>query len=353
MMVISEVSKSTKVKYDDLEMAYSFVSDTVAIDAAAYVCRKTGKIFWESSELDDEFKVPDDIGSTELYAMVPNKHDLDLGTRLVFQFVRQYMPEQFDRVSNFFNRRGAYGRYKDFLSDQRKLNDWYVFENAATEMALREWAEEEGFTIVPLSSMDMPIRIYQFRIELMGIAPPIWRRIQVPENYSFWDLHVAIQDAMGWLDYHLHAFRMVDKTSHSKVEIGIPDDEFSATASATVPGWKTAMVDYFHEVGVTAEYEYDFGDGWLHTVVLEGIFLNDPDIQYPLCVGGERACPVEDCGGVHGYSRLLGALSGSDNGECEEQMNWLGMDFKPEKFNHHSVEFDDPQRRWERAFLDN
>jgi len=54
----------------------------------------------------------------------------------------------------------------------------------------------------------MPKRIYQFKIELQGITPTIWRRIQVPETYSFWDLHVAIQDAMGWLDYHLHLFRV-------------------------------------------------------------------------------------------------------------------------------------------------
>ena len=50
----------------------------------------------------------------------------------------------------------------------------------------------------------MAKRIYQFKIELDGATPTIWHRIQVPETYSFWDLHVAIQDAMGWLDYHLH-----------------------------------------------------------------------------------------------------------------------------------------------------
>ena len=45
----------------------------------------------------------------------------------------------------------------------------------------------------------MPKRIYQFKVTLTGITPTIWRCILVPENYSFWDLHVAIQDAMGWL----------------------------------------------------------------------------------------------------------------------------------------------------------
>ena len=55
--------------------------------------------------------------------------------------------------------------------------------------------------------------IYQFKITLNDTLPEIWRTIQVSENDSFWDLHVAIQDAMGWLDYHLHEFNFVDRTS--------------------------------------------------------------------------------------------------------------------------------------------
>ena len=70
----------------------------------------------------------------------------------------------------------------------------------------------------------MPKRVYQFKIELEGITPTIWRRIQVPETYSFWDLHVAIQDAMGWLDYHLHLFRVHREHVPIPIEIGIPDE---------------------------------------------------------------------------------------------------------------------------------
>jgi hypothetical protein len=145
-------------------MAYSFVSDTYDIDAAAYVCRKTGKIFWESSELDDEFEVPDDIGDSRLYAMVPDKRDLDLGIRLVFQFVERQIPEHSDRVSGIFRRRCAYGRYKDFLYDHGKLEAWYTFENSATERVLREWAENEGFTIVPDITRKAPNRISHLRL---------------------------------------------------------------------------------------------------------------------------------------------------------------------------------------------
>jgi len=60
------------------------------------------------------------------------------------------------------------------------------------------------------STRSRPEFVHQFLIVLSGTAPLVWRRIQVPLAYSFWDLHLAIQDAMGWLDYHLHEFRLVD-----------------------------------------------------------------------------------------------------------------------------------------------
>ena len=67
--------------------------------------------------------------------------------------------------------------------------------------------------------------LLRIRVELSGILPPIWREILVPADYSFWDLHVAIQDSMGWLDYHLHEFRIKDRDLEDPVLIGIPSDE--------------------------------------------------------------------------------------------------------------------------------
>jgi len=64
--------------------------------------------------------------------------------------------------------------------------------------------------------------VFQFKITLKGIKPPIWRQIQVPEIYTFWDLHVAIQDAMGWDDYHLHEFEMINPSTGLGVNTGIP-----------------------------------------------------------------------------------------------------------------------------------
>lgn len=79
-------------------------------------------------------------------------------------------------------------------------------------------------------------QVYRFKISLLGIRPQIWRRIAVPETYTFWDLHVAIQDSMGWLDYHLHEFEMPNPETHQADCLGIPDDEWDDDREV-LAGW--------------------------------------------------------------------------------------------------------------------
>lgn len=195
--------------------------------------------------------------------------------------------------------------------------------------------------------------IYQFRVELLEIEPSIWRRIQVPADYSFWDLHVAIQDSMGWLDYHLHEFRVKKPQGRKVVEIGMPDTE---TDRDVLASWEVPISAYFGEPGVAAAYDYDFGDGWLHKVLLEGILLREPSIKYPMCVAGERACPPEDCGGVPGYERLLKVLSKPRTEEYTETVAWLKghaknyFPYQPDQFVPGEVEFWNPAKRWKIAF---
>ena len=198
----------------------------------------------------------------------------------------------------------------------------------------------------------MPNHIYQFKITLSGITPAIWRRIQVPETYRFWDLHVAIQDAMGWLDYHLHVFRIRRKHAHASTEIGIPDDYAIEGDLEILAGWETPISDYFHAVGATADYEYDFGDGWRHEILLESISLREMGQKYPRCIAGEQACPPEDCGGVYGYQRMLEVLSDPGDAEHDEMLVWLGGKYQPQEFVAGKVKFDDPVKRWEVAFLE-
>ncbi|MDI3524632.1 MULTISPECIES: plasmid pRiA4b ORF-3 family protein [unclassified Kosmotoga] len=189
--------------------------------------------------------------------------------------------------------------------------------------------------------------VYQFKITLKGIKPPIWRRIQVPETYTFWDLHVAIQDAMGWLDYHLHEFEIINPSTGLKVNIGIPDEDFGRDV---LPGWKQKIADYFSMENPKANYTYDFGDNWEHKIELEKILPREKGVTYPVCIKGKRACPPEDCGGVWGYEELLEAIKDPAHERHEELLEWLGEDFDPEHFDVNEVSFDDPNKRLKNIF---
>ena len=191
--------------------------------------------------------------------------------------------------------------------------------------------------------------IYQFKITLLHTEPSIWRRIQVPSGYSFWDLHVAIQDAMGWTDSHLHMFRMHPPGKQKEINIGIPDNEFDDIE--IVAGWHTPLERCFWRPGTRAIYEYDFGDSWEHDLLFEGVLIQEAGFSYPRCLAGENACPPEDCGGVNGYHDLLRTVQDSSQKEHESMVVWLAsmvpdnIPFDPTRFDAKKVRFDNPKRR--------
>lgn len=189
----------------------------------------------------------------------------------------------------------------------------------------------------------------QFRVALKGIEPEVWRRIVVPAEYSFWDLHVAIQDAMGWLDYHLHAFLVRNPDTGQVDQIGIPEGPFEYD-DEYLPGWEVPIERYFREPQDRADYEYDFGDEWQHEIVLEKIASRVPGKKYPMCLDGARACPPEDCGGVHGYQEMLTALRDPLHEQHEDFLEWVGGQYEPDAFSAKKVRFDDPGKRWRNAF---
>lgn len=166
--------------------------------------------------------------------------------------------------------------------------------------------------------------VFQFKITLDGVKPPIWRRIQTPSDFTLAALSGMIQAAMGWEGFHLHAFE-IDGTRY-----GVPMEG----------DWEEILDEgeySLDELGLRAKsrfkYEYDFGDDWRHTVVLEKILPWKPEDD-PVCVTGKRACPPEDCGGVWGYRRLLEALADPKHPEHKGMKEWLGGEVPdPERFS--------------------
>ena len=194
--------------------------------------------------------------------------------------------------------------------------------------------------------MPTPQIIYQFKITLLDTHPVIWRRIQVLETYTFWDLHVAIQSAMGWEDCHLHMFR-IGKRSEIIINGNPIEDPFGDDEN-TFNGWESKVASFLNTPGDLAIYEYDMGDGWLHEILLEGIFLKEKGVKYPRCIGGACACPPEDCGGTPGFEHLLEVLASPKHPEHAELITWLGKKYDPEKFEVETVKFANPKVRWKR-----
>jgi hypothetical protein len=189
-------------------------------------------------------------------------------------------------------------------------------------------------------------QVYQFKITLIGIRPPIWRRIQVPETYTFWDLHVAIQDVMGWLDYHLHEFEILNPANGLRVTIGLPDEEFP---KRNLRDWAQKIANYFSLENPSADYIYDFGDYWHHKIQLEKILPREKNVSYPVCIKGKRAGPPEDCGGIGGYENLMEIIKDPEHEEHDETIEWVGKEFDPEYFDPKEVNFDDPAARLKMA----
>jgi hypothetical protein len=168
--------------------------------------------------------------------------------------------------------------------------------------------------------------IYQIKVTLEESKPPIWRRLLVRSDITLGDLHAIIQAAMGWWDYHLHQF-IVGETYY-----GVPDPDYDDYLEMHDEE-EVILGQVAPREGVKFRYEYDFGDGWLHQVLVEKVLPPEPGQSYPVCVKGRRACPPEDVGGMWGYQDFLEAIQDPNHEEHEEYLEWVGGEFDPEAFD--------------------
>lgn len=166
--------------------------------------------------------------------------------------------------------------------------------------------------------------IYQLKITLQRLQPPVWRRVLVPGKLNLYKLHQIIQQAMGWTDSHLHQFIVSDRF----YSIPSPEDWQPVEDERRFTLQRLGL-----PVGGRFVYEYDFGDSWEHDILIEGIGAAEADRRYPVCLAGERACPPEDVGGVWGYADLLEALANPEHEEHDSYREWAGDDFDPEAFD--------------------
>jgi len=175
-----------------------------------------------------------------------------------------------------------------------------------------------------VGSATAPTTVHQLKVTLRGTKPPVWRRVLVPSSWTLAKLSPALEAVMGWHGGHLHAFDVGD-----------------VVYGESGPDWGERMRDerkvrvgeVLGDVGSKLRWDYDFGDGWEHDVVVEAIVDSDPKLRYPHCVAGRRACPPEDCGGSWGYRELLGVLADPSQPDPQELRDWAPPGFDPARFD--------------------
>jgi hypothetical protein len=182
---------------------------------------------------------------------------------------------------------------------------------------------------------------FQIKIKIREIKPEIFRRLIIPEDITFKEMHQIIQAAFGWLDYHAYRFEFGDSV------ISIPDERFTAEElygrEMELLDSETTGIDMFfydHNKGL---YEYDFGDMWQHEVKIERVIIDEEvETDLPTCTGGARERPPEDVGGTGGYYEFLKTISDESDPERKETLTWAEKDtrgriYDPEYFNINEV----------------
>ena len=202
-----------------------------------------------------------------------------------------------------------------------KVTDLLDQAVAGTEQAgkTRRAAPKAGTTTAKPKATRATGKVYQLKITLKDIKPPVWRRVLVPDC-SLEELHEVIQAAMGWENYHLYDFEVGGR--HYTDPRGMDDldmeDAGKVKLSGVAPEGKAKL-----------RYTYDFGDNWQHEVLVEKVVPPEDGRKYPVCIAGKRSCPPEDCGGPWGYMEFAEAIKDPEHERHEEFVEWRG-EFDPE-----------------------
>lgn len=161
-------------------------------------------------------------------------------------------------------------------------------------------------------TIENPVSVWRVKVELLGIAPAVWRRFDTYADVKLSQLHYYIQGVMGWELMHLCSYQ--------------DGRGYGGQISS-----ESRLSDVCR-VGDALTYTYDFGDNWEHLVRVEKAMAK-PTGTYPRVVAGKYACPPEDYGGPWGYGHMLKVLAGRRNAHRRELVDWLGRPFDPKAFD--------------------
>lgn len=175
--------------------------------------------------------------------------------------------------------------------------------------------------------------IYQFRIDLKGAKPPIWRRVLVEKGIDFAEFHMVIQNAFDWEEYHMHQFIIDEETIITDTNNEYYEPFYEREYEET----KIKLNKFFKNEGDILIYEYDFGDGWEHIVKLEKIIDKEVGKNYPYLVTGKRVAPIEDCGGIDSWENICEIMRNKKHPKREEMIEYYD-EFDPDDFTKEDID---------------
>jgi hypothetical protein len=192
---------------------------------------------------------------------------------------------------------------------------------------------------LPTTPRPKPVAL---RIELLDVAPLVWRRVLVSDRWTLASLHGYLQWVMGWTDCHAHEFLVGEGIVAPGWWIQEIRDDGDARGYRDERSVSVAAVA--SQLGIRGEFEYhyDMGDGWQHRVVVECLppLAGAPELRLPVCLAGENACPPEDIGGPPGYELFLEVLADRGHEQHRDMMRWIGGVFDPKGFDLNRINRD-------------
>ena len=224
----------------------------------------------------------------------------------------------------FIRRQPGVPRSIEILVGDDAIPEW---KGKRITRVVREWTASPPAARRFEQAGDGKAAVYRFKIILQDTNPVIWRRIET-KDVTLEKLHELIQTAMGWTNSHLHQFEIAD-VRYVDSRMLEDSDDFDAVDYSDI---RIGDLVSKHGSKLRMAYEYDFGDGWQHAIVLEKVTESDPEASYPRCLDGERACPPEDVGGVPGFDAYVEAITNPKHSEYGEFLEWNGP-FDPAQFD--------------------
>jgi Plasmid pRiA4b ORF-3-like protein len=249
------------------------------------------------------------------YTTLPDHLAIKVGNIAANQFTPDELDELLDHVEGVGRRAKGNDKQK-ILRIAEKVSNLLGSDIDAAEFSKRRSSKKTD-------------SVFQIKITLRRIDPPIWRRIQT-KDCTLEKLHALIQVAMGWEFDHLYRFE-IGGVEFADVETDVEEEVQDVRAtkiSDVIPASHRRPRFY---------YEYDFGDEWWHQLIVEERLSPQAGVAYPACIAGARACPPEDCGGPFEYADMVEVLQNPSHKRHKDMLEWVGGGFDSETFDLDAV----------------